>query len=420
MTWFSKHTSVMPLKKASPPGRLPTLLLVASLAWASVLVAAPAPGAGKAPDFSAQAKEIERLAEGVVQQSRIPGMAMAIVQNGKVISARGYGVVDSRNPQPVGPDTVFRLASLSKAFAGTLSAILVSEGAMSWDSPVSNQLPAFALRDVQGAQRLTVREILSHRVGLGYNTYDRDLEANQPYPLLAEKLSQAPMTCSPGDCYAYQNIAFSLIGDMVFATTGDFYSHQVEKRLFHPLGMYGATYGRDGLEASPSWARPHVRSGGKWLAVRPKETYYRVPPAAGVNASVNDMAQWLIAQMGHRPDVLSPEVLNEIQTPQVSTPGEIRGGGWRRERLKSAYYGLGWRIYDYAGHTLVFHGGAVQGYRAIAAFLPDRDIGVVILWNSESAMPNGLLPTTLDRALGLPHREWLAPEPVRPAPRRRR
>ena len=419
MARFRQHTSVMPLKKASPPGRLPTFLLAASLAWASALAAAT-PGTGKAPDFSADAKEIERLAEGVVLQSRIPGMAMAIVQDGKVVSARGYGVVDSRNPQPVGPDTVFRIASLSKAFAGTISALLVSEGAMSWDSPVSNQLPAFALRDLQGAQRLTVREILSHRVGLGYNTYDRDLEANQPYPLLAEKLSEAPMTCSPGDCYAYQNIAFSLVGDLVFATTGDFYSHQVEKRLFHPLGMYGATYGRDGLEASPSWARPHVRSGGKWLAVRPKETYYRIPPAAGVNASINDMAQWLIAQMGHRPDVLSAEVLNEIQTPQVSTPGEIRGGGWRRERLKSAYYGLGWRIYDYAGHTLVFHGGAVQGYRAVAAFLPDRDIGVVILWNSESAMPNGLLPTTLDRALGLPHREWLAPEPVRPAPRRRR
>jgi len=420
MTRFRKHTSVMPLKKASPPGRLATLLLSASLAWASALAAAPAPAAGKTPDFSAQAKEIEHLAEGVVQQSRIPGMAMAIVQDGKVVSARGYGVVDSRNPQPVGPDTVFRIASLSKAFAGTLSALLVSEGAMSWDSPVSNQLPAFTLRDLQGAQSLTVREILSHRVGLGYNTFDRDLEANQPYPLLAEKLSEAPMTCSPGDCYAYQNIAFSLVGDLVFATTGDFYSHQVEKRLFHPLGMYGATYGRDALEASPSWARPHVRSGGKWLPVRPKETYYRIPPAAGVNASANDMAQWLIAQMGHRPDVLSREVLNEIQTPQVATPGEIRGGGWRGERLKSAYYGLGWRIYDYAGHTLVFHGGAVQGYRAIAAFLPDRDIGVVILWNSESAMPNALLPTTLDRALGLPHREWLAPEPVRPAPPRRR
>jgi beta-lactamase class C len=413
MGLFPKHTSVMPRTKAKAPPRLPATLaaLWLAVAWP---VAAAAAEAGATPDFSAQAREIERLAEGVVTQSRIPGMAMAIVQDGKVVSLRGYGVVDSRNPQPVGTDTVFRVASLSKAFAGTLSAMLVSEGALSWDAPIANQLPAFTLRDLEGAQRLTVRDVLSHRVGLGYNAFDRDLEADQPYPLLAEKLYDAPLTCAPGDCYAYQNIAFSLVGDLVFAVTGDFYHHQVEKRLFHPLGMYGATFGRDGLEASPSWARPHVRSGGKWLPVRPKETYYRIPPAAGVNASVRDMSQWLIAQMGHRPDVLPPELLNEIQTPQVETPGEIRGNSWRRERLRSAYYGLGWRVYDYAGHTLVYHAGAVQGYRAMAAFLPDQDIGVVILWNSESSMPAALLPTTLDRALGLPARDWLAPEPVRP------
>ena len=408
---------MMPRKKVSPSRRLP-LIVASLLALAPTL--AGAAGAPATQDFSTEAREIERLAERVVAQSRIPGLAMAIVEDGKVVSLRGYGVVDSKAGQPVGTDTVFRVASLSKAFAGTLSALLVNEGAMSWDSPIANQLPAFSLRDLQGAQKITVREILSHRVGLAYNTFDRDLEADQPYPLLAERLSQAPLTCSPGECYAYQNIAFSLVGDLVFAVTGDFYAHQVEKRLFHPLGMYGATFGRDGLEASPSWARPHVRSGGTWVPVRPKENYYRIPPAAGVNASIHDMAQWLIAQMGHRPDVLSPEVLNQIQTPQVETPGETRSSAWRRERLNSAYYGLGWRIYDYAGHTLVFHGGAVQGYRAMAAFLPDRDLGIVILWNSESAMPSGLLPTVMDRALGLPTREWLAPEPVRPAPRRRR
>ncbi|WP_460456697.1 serine hydrolase domain-containing protein [Arenimonas alkanexedens] len=405
----------MPRNKAKVPPRLPATVMVLWLALAWPVAAADV---AATPDFSAQAREIEQLAETVVTQSRIPGMAMAIVQDGKVVSLRGYGVVDSRDPQPVGTDTAFRVASLSKAFAGTLSAMLVSEGAMTWDAPIANQLPTFTLRDLQGAQRLSVRDILSHRVGLGYNTFDRDLEADQPYPLLAKKLSDAPLSCTPGDCYAYQNIAFSLVGDLVFAVTGDFYHHQVEKRLFHPLGMYGATFGRDGLEASPSWARPHVRSGGKWLPVRPKETYYRIPPAAGVNASIRDMSQWLIAQMGHRPDVLPPELLNEIQTPQVETPGEIRGTSWRRERLRSAYYGLGWRIYDYEGHTLVYHAGAVQGYRAMAAFLPDKDIGVVILWNSESSMPAALLPTTLDRALGLPARDWLSPEPPRPRQRR--
>ena len=409
MALFAKHTSVMPRKKDKFAPLLATLLLAAA-----GLAGAATPDPRK--DFSHEAKDIEAIAERMVASARIPGLALAIVEDGKVISLRGYGVVDSKLLEPVTPDTAFRVASLSKAFAGTLSALLVQEGAMDWDAPIVNQLPAFTLRDGQAASRISVRQILSHQVGLAYNTFDRDLEADQPYPLLAGKLAEAPLTCSPGECYAYQNIAFSLVGDLVFASTGDFYAHQVEKRIFHPLGMYGATFGRDALEASPSWARPHVRSGGTWVPVRPKENYYRVPPAAGVNASVRDMAQWLIAQMGHHPDVLSPELLAEVQAPQVETPGEIRGTGWRQERLRAAHYALGWRIYDYSGHTLVFHGGAVQGYRALAGFVPERGIGIVVLWNSESTVPWGLLPVTLDRALGLPRKDWLAP----PAPRRRR
>ncbi len=402
----------MPSKKDSPTFRstrlfaLP-LLALASLSWPVASVAAS--------DFDDEAREIEALAEQMMARARIPGMAMAIVADGEVVSLRGYGVVDSKLREPVTADTSFRVASLSKPFAGTLSAMLVREGAMDWDSPIVNQLPTFTLRDGQGAQQITVRQVLSHQVGLAYNTYDRDLEANQPYPLLAAKLAEAPLTCSPGECYAYQNIAFSLVGDMVFATTGDFYAAQVEKRIFQPLGMYGATFGRSGLEASPSWARPHVRSGGTWVPVRPKETYYRIPPAAGVNASARDMAQWLIGQMGHRPEVLPKELLEEIRTPQVETPGEIRGSGWRRDRLRKAHYALGWRVFDYAGHTLVYHAGAVQGYRAIIGFLPGRDVGVVILWNSESAMPSGLFPSTIDRALALPAHDWMG----LPAPRRR-
>lgn len=358
-------------------------------------------------DITPSARQVERLAEQLVSQQHLPGLAMAIVQNGKVVSMRAYGVTGGPGSEPVTSDTVFRLASLSKAFAATLTAQLVAEDAMNWDTPIINQLPAFKLRDYAKAQTVTVRDILSHRVGLTRNTYDRDLENNQPFPLLAERLSDAPMACNPGDCYAYQNVAFSLIGDLVFAATGDFYSHQVEKRIFHPLGMYNSTYGRDALEASPSWARPHVRGRGGWVAVRPQESYYRVPPAAGVNSSIHDMAQWLIAQSGHRPDVLTASELNQIHTPQVSTPGETRGSPWRRERLNKAYYALGWRVFDYSGHTLVFHGGAVKGYRGLIAFLPNEDVGMVVLWNSESAGPSGLLPSLMDRVLGLPSRNWL-------------
>src|SRR5690606_34277380 len=165
--------------------------------------------------------------------------------------------------------------------------------------------------------------------------------------------------------------------------------------------------GREALEASASWARPHVMRGGRWTALRPKENYYRVPPAAGVNASARDLSQWLIGQLGKRPGVLSPELLQEIRTPPVETPGEIRSVPWRSERIEEAHYALGWRIYRYAGETMVFHAGAVEGYRGMIGFLPDHDFGFAVLWNCECRGPGALLPTVMDRFLELPRRDWL-------------
>jgi beta-lactamase class C len=367
----------------------------------------------------AAARHVEALAQRVVDEAGVVGLAVAIVHRGAVISERGFGVTRAGTREAVDADTVFRLASLSKTFASALTAQLVAEGALRWDSRIADQLPALALRDIHAAQKLTVLDILTHRVGLPYNSFDRDLEADEPYPLLVAKLDKAPSTCAPGDCFAYQNIAFSLIGDMVFAVTGDFYSHQVERRLFHPLGMYSATFGRDALEASPSWARPHVRRRGRWTEVRPKETYYRIPPAAGANASARDLSQWLLAQLGEHPDVLDAGILATVHAGQVDTPGEMRGNGWRGNRIRDAKYGIGWRVFDYAGSPLVFHAGAVQGYRAMMGLLPEQDFGMVVLWNCESAAPSGLLATALDRVLNLPDSDWTGLERVSSQRRRR-
>ena len=138
----------------------------------------------------------------------------------------------------------------------------------------------------------------------------------------------------------------------------------------------------------------------------PNEAYYHVPPAAGVNASIRDMEQWLIAQMGGRPDVLTPEILDELHTPLVTTDKEMVSTPWRRGRLLNAQYALGWRIYDYAGQTLVFHAGAVQGYRSMIAFFPKQKFGAVMLWNCECVVPGGLMPMLLDRYLGLQRVDW--------------
>ena len=349
----------------------------------------------------------EAMAQAVVANQRVPGLAMAIVHRGEVLSARGYGITDVSNAEPVDARTVFRLASLSKPFAGTVTGLLVAEGSLRWDSNVADFMPALRLSQPDAAGRLTVADVLSHRVGLTRNTYDRDIERNADYRSLVQKLAQAPMTCDVGECYSYQNVAFSLVGDVVTAASGQFFSEAVTGRIFKPLGMDDASYGLEGIQASPRWAKPHVRAGGGWRSLVPKPTYYRIAPAAGVNASINDMAQWLIAQSGRRPDVLPAPLLATLHQPLVSTPGEMRSSSWRRQRLGDAGYGLGWRVYDYSGHRVVFHAGAVQGYRGLMAMMPERDLGVVVLWNGESSLPTGLLPTILDSAIGLSPQRWL-------------
>jgi len=349
----------------------------------------------------------EAMAQAMVSDGRVPGLALAIVKDGRVLTARGYGTTDVDTGEGVGPHTVFRLASLSKAFAGTVTGMLVSEGALRWDSHVADYMPGLQFSRPGAAQRLTVAEVLSHRVGLTHNAYDGFVESGLDYRSLVHKLSDAPMVCAPGECYAYQNVAFSLVGDVVFGATGSFFSETVARRIFKPLGMDDASYGLDGITSSPSWARPHVRGRGGWVSLSaPQPTYYRVAPAAGVNASVTDMAQWLLAQTGHRTDVIPLPLLATLHAPVVATPSETRGARWRRERLRDAGYGIGWRVYDYAGHRVVYHGGAVQGYRGSIALVPELDLGVVVLWNSTSRVPSGLMPTILDSALGFSG-DWL-------------
>lgn len=371
-------------------------------------VVAPAKVDAKAiaSDLQPLMVDLDKWVDQIEKRKQVSGLAVAVVRDSTVIHERTIGYADADSNEKMRTDTVFRLASLSKAFATSLSGLLVEDGLMDWDTKVANVLPTFSLSDEASSNRLTVADILSHRVGLPHNTYDSLLENDEPYPLLVERLGEVPMACPSGDCYAYQNVAFSLIGDITYALTGRFFYHEVEKRLFHPLGMQTATYGRDALEHSEHWARPHRRGGKQWKAFLPNETYYRMPPAAGVNASLQDMEQWLIAQMGGRPDVLSPDLLKTLHAPLVETPHDLRSTPWRRSRLLDAQYALGWRVYEYAGEPLIFHAGAVQGYRAMIGFLPKRKLGMVMLWNCESAAPAGLMPMLFDRYLGLPTVDW--------------
>jgi beta-lactamase class C len=342
----------------------------------------------------------------IEQRDDVAGLATAVVVDDKVVFEHTQGYADAASHQPITPDTVFRLASLSKAFATALTALLVRDGRFSWDTKLIDVLPFFKLKDAQASEEATVGDILGQRLGLPRNTYDNMLEDNVPYEELVRKLDEVDLTCGVGQCYGYQNVAFSLIGDVVYARTGDFFYREVDKRIFYPLGMKTASYGRDALESSTSWARPHRGLPGHWSPFQPNENYYRVAPAAGVNASIRDMEQWLIAQMGGRPDVLPAQLLDVLHAPAINTPSEQRSTPWRRGRVTAAHYALGWRVFTYGGETLIFHAGEVEGYRTMIGFFPKYHAGVVSLWNSGGPVPAGLMPMVFDALLGLPHQDW--------------
>ncbi len=372
--------------------------------------------------------DYQRWLNRVAERHAVAGLVTALVIDDKVVYEGTVGYANAATKEPVTPETVFRLASLSKAFATAITGLLVDDGMLSWDTKLVDVLPYFKLKDMQAASQATVSDILGQRLGLPRNTYDNMLEGDIPYEELVRKLDEVDLVCGVGQCYGYQNVAFGMISDVVLARTGDFFYRQVDKRIFYPLGMTTASYGRAALESSKNWARPHRATSHGWIPFEPSETYYRVAPAAGVNASLRDMEKWLIAQMGDRQDVLPNSLLDVLHTPGVATPSELHATPWRRARLTDAHYALGWRVYEYGGETLIFHAGAVAGYRTMIGFFPKYHAGVVTLWNSTGPVPSGLMPMVFDDLLNLPHVDWAeiegnakpAATPQRKKPRKHR
>lgn len=347
----------------------------------------------------------QRLQE-LVQGRSMVGLAVGIVENGEIRFLKGYGETVAGSGDPVTPNTVFRWASLSKGVAGDMIAKLAAEGRLSLSEPVVKH--SASLRLPSGFEhRATIADLLSHRLGLFGHANDSKLEDGEDPQLLRSALAGLNAICAPGQCHAYQNVAFDAASDVVESVTSTSYQQAVMERLFLPLGMRSASLTREGLESARSWARPHV--GGKnSKPAQVTDSYYRVPAAGGVNSSIKDLAIWLQAQMGTRGEVLSSAMLDDVRLARVGTPGELGRMRKFRERLHSASYGLGWRIYDYEGHRIVGHRGGVTGYRSLILYDPERKAGVVALWNSSTNQPGGLEFEVMDMLYRLPARDWLA------------
>ncbi len=319
----------------------------------------------------------------------IPGAAYAIVQGNRIIATAGFGVRQQGSSEPVDPYTVFRIASVSKTFAGSLASVLEAEGHFSWDDKLVDYLPAFSFKTKKYNQQLKLRHLLSQSTGVMANAYDNLIEANVPLERILPQFSKIDPLCPPGQCYGYQNVLFSLIEPVIQQRTGKSYAQQLQERIFTPLQLPTASVGMDGFFSTENRASPHVRARGKWYPVKVAESYYHFGPAAGVNASAIDLGYWLIAQLGHHPQVLSDQVLATITDKKVKTRRDLRRKEWRRY-LTDAHYALGWRVYQFGQDTLLYHGGWVEGYRAEIAYSREHQLGLVMLMNAESNLINEL------------------------------
>jgi beta-lactamase class C len=341
--------------------------------------------------------------EQLMNKPAMVGLAVGVVENGRITFLKGYGETVAGSGDPVTPETVFRWASCSKGVAATMVAKLAEQGRINLAAPVADYAPDLKL-PLGNEHLASVGDLLSHRLGIYRNAYDNKLEEGQDPSLLRASLAQLSPACAPGSCWSYQNVAFDASSEMVSRVTRMPYEQAVKRYLFNPIGMSSGSVSLGGLESNKSWARPHS-AGKKPLPI--VDTYYKVPAAGGVNSNIKDMALWMLAQMGEMPDVLDGKVLDTIHAPYVVTPTER--GRLRKflERLGTAWYGYGWRSYDYAGHRIVGHRGGINGYRSLILFDPTRKSGVVALWNSNTAQPGGLEFEVMDMIYHLQFRDWL-------------
>ena len=331
------------------------------------------------------------------------GLAVGVVENGRITFLKGYGETEAGSADPVTPATVFRWASCSKGVAATMVAKLAEQGKIDLGAPVANYAPDLKLPN--GNERIaTVGDLLSHRLGLYRNAYDNKLEEGQDPSALRTQLGQLNAVCAPGTCWDYQNVAFDASSEMVSRITHLPYEQAVKRTLFDPIGMTSGSVSLAGIESSKSWARPHSAGKRPWPM---SDTYYKVPAAGGINSNIKDMALWMEAQMGEMPDVLDGQVLDTVHARYVKTPTERARLRKFLERVQGAWYGYGFRSYDYAGHTIVGHRGGIKGYRSLILFDPQKKSGVVALWNSDTWKPGGLEFEVMDMIYHLPFRDWM-------------
>jgi beta-lactamase class C len=335
--------------------------------------------------------EYEGEMVSLFNKTKTPGMAIAIVQDSTILFMKGYGLRKVGTQDSVNEHTVFRLASVSKCFAPLLTGLLVEDNILQWDDRVVDHYYDFELNSQKTTDSLRLTHVLSHTTGLPYHTYTTLVEDGLDLPKMLGELKNVGVIAKPGELYSYQNVAYSIIEEVIRYRTGKPYQQWVQEKIFDRLNMGDASMSYEAIMENENVALPHLHWRKGWQTTTISDTYYNVGPAGGVNASISDMAQWLMAMLGVRKNFVKEETLEKIFTPVVQAKSKNR---YFRKWVGSsdAYYALGWRVLNFENDTIVYHGGYVRGYRSEVAIDRRSRIAICVLSNGPGRLVDNSVP----------------------------
>jgi CubicO group peptidase (beta-lactamase class C family) len=363
------------------------------------------------PATAARLRQIDEYSARAGAEWKVPGFAIAIVKDDRVVFAKGYGVLELGKTTAVDENTLFAIASNSKAFTAAALAILVDEEKVKWDDKVTKYLPTFELYDPYVTRELTIRDLLSHRSGLA--TFGGDLlwyESEYGRDEILRRIRFLKPTSSFRSRFGYQNILFLAAGEVVAKVSGKSWDEFVKERFFVPLAMKRTVTSHADLLSSSNVALPHNNEvGGKVRVIRYGKVD-NIGAAGGIKSSVADMAQWLRLQLG-RGTYEGRKIFSSTASREMWTPHTVFGSiSEQAEKFNPTrhfnLYGLGWILSDYQGRLLVSHGGGLDGMTSQVALMPEEKLGVVVLTNSETPLSTILANRVFDAFLGVPARDW--------------
>lgn len=424
-------------RDVSVPGwRVPLRMgvLVAAVSMAGTVAAAvplredvpsttSAPSAPATPAVADVPPQLDAVVEATRQAFDVPGIAVAIVKDGRVVLARGWGVRELGRDAPVTADTRFAIASQTKAFTSASLSLLADEGKLALDDRVIDHLPWFRMSDPYVTQEMRLRDLLTHRSGLALGAGDLLFWPTTTYETtqIVERLRHVPLATSFRSEYAYDNVLYAVAQLVIEKVSGQRYGDFVRTRIFDAVGMDDAVINADRLPAGADAAIGHAKADFRDLRPVGAMTWSNNQAAGGIYASANDMAKWMRVQLdggvlgtnadGSPRRLFSAErhrAMWELVTP-IRIPAEPAVPQLAPQLPQFAGYGEGWGIGEYRGRRLVSHTGGWPGMVSRQTLVPGEDLGVIVLTNAEiGAAFNAITYEVLDHYLQAPERDWVA------------